>query len=461
MNKIILTITMITLLLSSPPLAWAVQWDKKDVGENKLKVEGECAGEQVTVYIYPKAGGESIYSAGVRCEDGRFVLKDDLTPWNIQTDSYKIVVGERQRPDFSKIEELSVLQDLLGGSSNSTGQTQTLQDPNQEFNQATGNFSTQLQGLNSSLTEIKQTLPDTNFTSPVKTVISAFLSTIETAISKIAQGFDSLIGLLSDKVPVPLNAPFEGSFTVTNNFGEKSDDPLIIENDNKLGLKGHDGVDFKMPVGTPIFAADDGEVVPVEGEGYGTTLVIKHSWGKSFYGHLSSTLVGEGDKVTRGEKIAMSGNSGLSTGSHLHFGIRLNHFNNENGYLGKIDPLPYLQLTKAEASPRATPAPQPKADESLVQTPVPSSTPVPVLSASPSVSPSASSSAALSQTLTVNQNELGFLRVRNDPSASSEEIAQVSPGQTFTIIDSQNNWYKIEYSSGQFGWVSGVYVTAN
>lgn len=76
-----------------------------------------------------------------------------------------------------------------------------------------------------------------------------------------------------------------------------------------------------MNTGNPIFAIDDGEVIPksIGVDQYGTTIVIQHSWGKSFYGHLSEVYVKDGQKVTKGDKIALSGNTGLSTGAHLHF----------------------------------------------------------------------------------------------------------------------------------------------
>ncbi len=147
-------------------------------------------------------------------------------------------------------------------------------------------------------------------------------------------------------VPANLSLPFAGSFQVNNRFGEQAIDPKVREQDQKIGLKGHDGVDFAMPIGTPVLAVDDGEVIPIpDGIGeYGTTIVIQHAWGRSFYGHLNEVNIKQGQKVSKADKIALSGNSGLSTGSHLHFGMKLNKFNQNNGYLGKIDPLRFLRL---------------------------------------------------------------------------------------------------------------------
>ncbi len=61
--------------------------------------------------------------------------------------------------------------------------------------------------------------------------------------------------------------------------------------------------------------------------------------------------------------------------------------------------------------------------------------------------------------MTINSNPLGFLKVRDGPSASANELGQVNPGQTFVVLDTNGGWYKIEYNSGQSGWVSGSYVT--
>lgn len=90
----------------------------------------------------------------------------------------------------------------------------------------------------------------------------------------------------------------------------------------------HDGnaVDFGAPVGTPVVAAADGVVTIAKSSGYnggyGEYIVITHPAGsQTLYGHLSSVGVSVGDHVTEGQQIGRSGNSGLSTGPHLHFKI--------------------------------------------------------------------------------------------------------------------------------------------
>lgn len=140
-----------------------------------------------------------------------------------------------------------------------------------------------------------------------------------------------------------ISYPFIGKPNVSLKFGQKPDDTNILKKYVDSGVSGHDGIDFDMPKGTDILSVDDGEVVLAKkNDDYGTTLVISHSWGKSYYGHLSQLLAKEGQKVVKGEKVALSGSTGLSTGSHLHFGIKPNKTDQNNGFYGKINPQPIL-----------------------------------------------------------------------------------------------------------------------
>jgi murein DD-endopeptidase MepM/ murein hydrolase activator NlpD len=88
----------------------------------------------------------------------------------------------------------------------------------------------------------------------------------------------------------------------------------------------HAGLDFKGPVGTPILAAAEGKVVTAGfNGGYGNTIEIRHANGLvTRYAHLSGLNVRRGQMVDRGVQIGRMGSSGRSTGSHLHFEVRLN-----------------------------------------------------------------------------------------------------------------------------------------
>jgi murein DD-endopeptidase MepM/ murein hydrolase activator NlpD len=81
----------------------------------------------------------------------------------------------------------------------------------------------------------------------------------------------------------------------------------------------HTGVDYAVPVGTDVLAVADGVIENASwGSAYGTQLVQKLDGGWFIYAHLSKTLVKPGDKVVAGQVIAKSGNTGNSTGPHLH-----------------------------------------------------------------------------------------------------------------------------------------------
>lgn len=91
-------------------------------------------------------------------------------------------------------------------------------------------------------------------------------------------------------------------------------------------MKMHEGLDILTDVGSPVFAPGNGKVIYVGPRGgYGITIEIDHGFGyKTIYAHLSKSLVKEGQNVKRGDRIALSGNSGLSTGPHLHYEVHLN-----------------------------------------------------------------------------------------------------------------------------------------
>lgn len=133
----------------------------------------------------------------------------------------------------------------------------------------------------------------------------------------------------------------------------------------QLGMKGHNGIDFYALDGFPIYAAHDGEVVFCGEDGSaGLGVVIrtleKKQYGdgeaffKSIYWHIKrgTFKVKAGQLVKAGDIIAEADNTGMSTGAHLHFGIKpvmqgeadWSWFNLEqnNGFLGAIDPAPYF-----------------------------------------------------------------------------------------------------------------------
>ncbi len=93
------------------------------------------------------------------------------------------------------------------------------------------------------------------------------------------------------------------------------------------GIHGYNAVDYGMPVGTPLYAAASGRIIISKNSGwnggYGNYVKIQHPNGtQTVYGHMQGTLVLVGQTVEKGDLIGYSGNSGNSTGPHLHFEIR-------------------------------------------------------------------------------------------------------------------------------------------
>jgi murein DD-endopeptidase MepM/ murein hydrolase activator NlpD len=108
------------------------------------------------------------------------------------------------------------------------------------------------------------------------------------------------------------------SHNVTGKYGEQRE-----------GGRTHKGIDVAMPVGTPLKAVMDGVVSAAQmGSGersYGLYVRIEHSGGKStLYAHMSQIIVKVGDKVVKGQIIGLSGNTGFSSGPHLHFELHVN-----------------------------------------------------------------------------------------------------------------------------------------
>jgi len=104
----------------------------------------------------------------------------------------------------------------------------------------------------------------------------------------------------------------------TSGFGTRKD-PF---NENRSQF--HRGVDIACPIGTNIYSARAGRVLFAGyADGYGKLVILEHEHGyTTYYGHLSRFMVKAGDRVGAGQNIALSGNTGRTTGPHLHFEIR-------------------------------------------------------------------------------------------------------------------------------------------
>ncbi|MCQ2182919.1 MAG: M23 family metallopeptidase [Bacteroidales bacterium] len=138
--------------------------------------------------------------------------------------------------------------------------------------------------------------------------------------------------MLSCVPSVPPILPKKGSFRMSSSFGGRRD-PVYG------GYEYHNGQDFATAKGNPVYATGDGIVVTAQTRygGYGNEIVIDHGYGyKTRYAHLNTLEVREGMKVQRGERIGTVGNTGKSTGSHLHYEVE---------YRGKkVNPMKYMDI---------------------------------------------------------------------------------------------------------------------
>lgn len=148
-----------------------------------------------------------------------------------------------------------------------------------------------------------------------------------------------------------MQIPFALGSTLTQAFGANP------QNYAQFGLNGHEGLDF-IPQGDDkkVYAVESGIVVqdtddPVGGKAYGNNVVIfvptnRRLW---TYAHLAENYVQSGDKVLRGQPLGLMGNTGNTTGPHLHLGLRQsdangNPLNVNNGFKGFIDPAPVVKM---------------------------------------------------------------------------------------------------------------------
>ncbi|BCR04388.1 peptidase M24 [Desulfuromonas versatilis] len=163
---------------------------------------------------------------------------------------------------------------------------------------------------------------------PPEEDVSAGFSELQQQIDQMVRAIDlrresqeEIQGFLNDQRSLlaakPQGMPVKG--WVTSAFGVRRD-PF------NGARKMHEGVDIASRTGTPVFATADGIVTQAETvSGYGKLVVVDHGYGfKTYYGHNSKLFVKVGQRVKRGEKVAAVGNTGRSTGPHVHYEVRRN-----------------------------------------------------------------------------------------------------------------------------------------
>jgi len=154
--------------------------------------------------------------------------------------------------------------------------------------------------------------------------------------SKIAfaavQSFQKIYQLENALLEMPIRRPLSDLASITSPFGPRLD-PF-----RKLYAM-HRGVDFRAPQGEPVLAPAAGVVILRQKHsksGFGNVLVIRHAYGiTTLYGHLSEFSVKSGDRVKPGDVVGKVGNTGRSTGPHLHYEVRVDD--------SHVDPIDYLE----------------------------------------------------------------------------------------------------------------------
>ena len=137
---------------------------------------------------------------------------------------------------------------------------------------------------------------------------------------------------------IPSARPIRDSVNFTSGFGVRSD-PFR----GRAAM--HGGIDLAGPQGTPVYATADGVVARSEWNngGYGNLVEIIHGQGiETRYGHLSRLIARPGQRVRRGDLVGLMGSTGRSTGSHLHYEVRID---------GRaVNPIPFMQSTDTIAA---------------------------------------------------------------------------------------------------------------
>jgi murein DD-endopeptidase MepM/ murein hydrolase activator NlpD len=140
----------------------------------------------------------------------------------------------------------------------------------------------------------------------------------ELRANTILDGLDRMNMYRIAAFKIPLAPPLRDAYRLSSSFGNRNDP-------TRGGNRMHEGLDMAGAYGTPVYATADGVVISAGWAGaYGRLIKIKHDFGiETRFAHLSQIRVEVGQRVSRGDQIGDMGNSGRSTGTHLHYEVRL------------------------------------------------------------------------------------------------------------------------------------------
>lgn len=184
--------------------------------------------------------------------------------------------------------------------------------------------------------------------------ISKKLDVLEKRIVAQSMSFDSVVSMAKSKEKllqsIPSIQPISNAelTRIASGYGFRMHPIYKI-------MKMHTGIDFTADIGTPIFATGDAVVDKAEVmSGYGQIVILDHGFGyKTRYAHVSQYKCKPGDKVKRGDIIALVGNTGASVGPHLHYEVfyKGNHVNPVNFFFNDLSPEEFDQVIDISSRP--------------------------------------------------------------------------------------------------------------
>lgn len=277
-----------------------------------------------------------------RITDSKRVISQSLSNIKIMSEKSTLesILGAKSFSDtWSGIDELSSLETKVRER---IYELNTIKNSLESNKTSTLKKKNELLALEKELINQKQIIADTvaeqnailkstkNTEANYKKIVSAKQSQKEEFERELAE-YESALKIAIDPSKIPhsgtgiLSNPLQ-KLKVTQYFGNT---PFATKNPQVYNGKGHTGVDFAASIGTPVYSALEGTVIGVANTdlaprcySYGKWIMVKHKNGLStLYAHLSLQIVRNGDQVTTGQLIGYSGNTGYSTGPHLHFGV--------------------------------------------------------------------------------------------------------------------------------------------
>jgi murein DD-endopeptidase MepM/ murein hydrolase activator NlpD len=308
-------------------LAADIKWTEKKIGKAQLEIENtliDIAKKEKDI------GGNKTYLASTLRE---------ISEVDAQSLAETLLAHDQLSDFFSNLKQLEDLESGIGANLTTLKDAKTELEKKQEELQVQKNDLEDLQGQLADRKDIQENAKDEkqgllrstkNKEAEYQKMLVAREKERAAIIKDIATIEDEMRKLID---PTALPRPNRGVLAwpvanpiVKQEFGMTS---FAKSNSDVYNGKGHNGIDLKASVGTPIYAAEEGEVLRTgntdlscPGGSYGKWVLIEHPNNlATLYAHLSLIKVNDGQSVKRGELIGYGGNTGYTTGPHLHFTV--------------------------------------------------------------------------------------------------------------------------------------------